>query len=107
MEGWRLSLSQPDVEPLPPFLARAFSALLAIGWPKRWRALLMRLHYAWPFLEQACGQKAGHGTNSGYIERDFDDELGDKDYQGQATSKCIHPLALGAHAGGRRNAKSN
>ena len=44
---------------------------------------LMRLHYARPFWNLGV-VKQGMEQIPGYIERDFDDELGvNKDYQGQ------------------------
>ena len=46
------------------------------------------------FLELRSSQ-ARHGANSGYIERDFDDELGvNKDYQGQGFTNKLSPALL-------------
>lgn len=69
--------------------------LLAIGLePEGVMPPLMRLHYARPFWNLGV-VKQGMEQIPGYIERDFDDELGvNKDYQGQGFTSKLSPALL-------------
>ena len=71
------------------------SFLLAIGLePDGVIPPLMRLHYARPFWNLGV-VKQGMEQIPGYIERDFDDELGvNKDYQGQGFTSKLSPALL-------------
>ena len=71
------------------------SFLLAIGLePEGVMPPLMRLHYARPFWNLGV-VKQGMEQIPGYIERDFDDELGvNKDYRGQGFTNKLSPALL-------------